>query len=418
LQSYATRLGRRRLALSANLESADALGAGSRLRATVYALGRQQRLRDPMGEITFVNTQTRDHSITAGATTFGSRPIGSGGLVLSALLDARHEGYLPKDLVHERQRLPGRREFGAAAVTATHWFQGPQLELLASLRGELAHDQVSPENDVSGQPATATRPETYLQPIFRVGASQSPHPAVRLRVNAGRYARLPTLFERYGNAGNIVGNANLVPESGLNADLGVTWRTPSEGPARRLGAVLDAAVFAADSKNLIHFEQKGYFAGYENVARARSFGAELSLDLQAMQVVHLFLKGTAIDARDRSGDAAHDGRRLPQLPALRAYLRPELRDLPLGRQFAVGLYGELESTSRRFQDRANDVPQRDRSIVGAGASLAYRPARLRAVFSAYNLGNQLAPDVLDFPTPGRSFFLTLQFAHSQQESYR
>jgi len=175
-------------------------------------------------------------------------------------------------------------------------------------------------------------------------------------------------------------------------------------------------VFAADSKNLIHFEQKGYFAGYENVARARSLGGELSLDVQAVRVVHLYIKGTAIDARDRSGDAAHDGRRLPQLPALRGYVRPELRDLPLGRRFSAGLYAELESTSHRFQDRANETPQQGRTILGAGASLAYRPAQLRAVFSAYNLGNQLAPDVLDFPTPGRSFFLTLQFAHSKQEN--
>ncbi len=91
--------------------------------------------------------------------------------------------------------------------------------------------------------------------------------------------------------------------------------------------------------------------------------------------------------------------------------------MPLGRRFAAGLYGELESTSRRFQDRANETPQQGRTILGAGASLAYRPAQLRAVFSAYNLGNQLAPDVLDFPTPGRSFFLTLQFAHSQQENH-
>jgi vitamin B12 transporter len=415
LQSYATRLGRRRLALSANLESADDLGPGSRLRATVYALGSQQRLRDPMGEITFVNTSTRDHALTAGATTFGSRPVGDGGLVLSALLDARHEGYFPEDLAHEPQRLPGRREFAAAALTATRWFQAPQLELLASVRGELAHDQVSPDNDVSGQPAAATRPETYRQPIFRMGATQTPHPAVRLRANAGRYARLPTLFERYGNAGNILGNADLVPESGLNADVGVTWRP---GPERPLGAVLDAALFAADSKNLIHFEQKGYFAGFENVARARSLGGELSLDLAAVRVVHLYLKGTAIDARDRSGDAAHDGKRLPQLPALRGYLRPELRDLPLGRGFAAGLYGELESTGRRYQDRANQLPQRGRTVFGAGGSLAYRPAELRAVFSAYNLGGELAPDVLDFPTPGRSFFLTLQFAHSQQESSR
>ena len=420
LQSYATRLARRRLALSANLESTDDLGPGSRLRATVYALGSQQRLRDPMGEVTLVNTSTRDHALTAGATSFGSRPVGSGGLVLSALLDVRHEGYFPEDLTREAQRLPGRREFGASAITATQWFQGPQLELLASVRGELAHDRVSPEDDVSGQPAAATRPETYLQPIFRVGASQTPHPSLRLRANAGRYARLPTLFERYGNAGNIKGNANLVPESGFNADLGVTWRTPSpELLERRLPAVvvMDAAVFAADSKNLIHFEQKGYFAGYENVARARSLGGELSLDVQAVGVMHLYLKGTAIDARDRSGDAAHDGRRLPQLPALRGYVRPELRDLPLGRRFSAGLYGELESTGHRFQDRANETPQQGGTILGAGASLAYRPAQLRAVFSAYNLGNQLAPDVLDFPTPGRSFFLTLQFAHSKQENH-
>jgi iron complex outermembrane receptor protein len=384
----------------------------------VYALGSQQRLRDPLGEITLVNTSTRDHSLTAGATTFGSRPVGSGGLVLSALVDARHEGYYPKDLLHEQQRLPGRRAFGAAAITATQWVQGPRLELLASLRGELARDEISPENAVSGQPGAATRPESYLQPVVRVGASQSPHPAVRLRANAGRYARLPTLFERYGNAGNIKGNAGLVPESGLNGDVGVTWSAPAETSARPFLIVVDASAFATQSRNLIYFEQAGYFARFENVARSRSLGGELSLDLEAMRVLHLYLKGTAIDARDRSGDAAHDGKRLPQLPALRAYVRPELRDLPVGRRFAVGLYGELESTSGRYQDRNNDVPQPGRTIVGAGASLAYQPAGLRAVFSAYNLGNQLAPDVLDFPTPGRSFFLTLQFAHSQQETLR
>ena len=217
-----------------------------------------------------------------------------------------------------------------------------------------------------------------------------------------------------------MGNANLVPESGLNADLGVTWRTPSrEAPADRRAAVLDAAVFAADSRNLIHFEQEGYFAGYKNVARARSLGAELSLDLQAVRVVHLYLKGTAIDARDRSGDAAHDGRRLPQLPRA-ARVRPA-RAARLCRSAAAspsGCTASWRAPAGASRIGPTSMPQPGRTILGAGASLAYRPAQLRAVFSAYNLGNQLAPDVLDFPTPGRSFFLTLQFAHSQQENYR
>ena len=253
-----------------------------------------------------------------------------------------------------------------------------------------------------------------------MGATQTPHPAVRLRANAGRYARLPTLFERYGNAGNIKGNADLVPESGLNADLGVTWRPSGETTGGlALLPVLDAAVFAADSRNLIHFDQHGYFASYENVARARSLGAELSLDLQAARVVHLYLKGTAIDARDRSGDAAHDGRRLPQLPHLRGYLRPELRDLPLGQRFALGLYGELEqhqpalpgSEQRAAPAGAHHPGRRCLARLPAGASCARCSAPTTSATS-------WRPTCWISPRPGRSFFLTLQFAHSQQESYR
>ena len=160
----------------------------------------------------------------------------------------------------------------------------------------------------------------------------------------------------------------------------------------------------------------GYFAGYANVARARSLGAELSLACGDAGACTCSCRAPAIDARDRSGDAARDGRRLPQQPALRAYVRPELRELPLGRQVAAGLYGELESTGRRFQDPANLVPPARPQRPGRGGLPGLPARRLRAVLSAYNLGNAAAPDVLDFPLPGRSFFLTLQFAYSQQET--
>jgi hypothetical protein len=134
-----------------------------------------------------------------------------------------------------------------------------------------------------------------------------------------------------------------------------------------------------------------------------------------LRVMHLYLQATYLEARDRSDSTASAGRRLPGLPALRAYVRPELRALPLGQSFEAGLYGDLDVVGPRFADPSNLVEQPGRLVFGAGATLAYRPAGVRALLSAYNLGDARGVDVLEYPLPGRSFFVTLEFAYSRQE---
>jgi outer membrane receptor protein involved in Fe transport len=49
------------------------------------------------------------------------------------------------------------------------------------------------------------------------------------------------MIERYGNTGQLLGNPNLVPESGTNADVGANWTRKGE----RLRLSLDGALFAA-----------------------------------------------------------------------------------------------------------------------------------------------------------------------------
>jgi outer membrane receptor protein involved in Fe transport len=413
--SYEAALRRRRGYASLTYDGGDDLGAGGRVHAVGYALGAEQQFSDPRGEINFGPIVTRDRSFTAGATALLSRPLGTH-VGLSTLLDARHEGYSPHVEGRPDTRPPGTRDFGAAGLAASLWLSPfrRESEITATVRAEVARDAISPI-DPLGNSRGGVRKTTEFLPVARLGLVTHLTPALRLRANGGSYARLPTLSERYGNGGTVRGNPQLVPERGEAADLGTTYqRTGVDGD---WNVAIDAGLFAARSRQLIQLLEMGYYAGYANVARTRSVGGELAAAARIFRYAHLLAQATYVRATDRSGaSGADDPHRLPQLPAARGYLRPELRALPIGRHVQLGIYGDLELVSSRFADPANLVEQPGRRIFGAGASCAYAPAGVRAIFSAYNLGDTRASDILEYPLPGRSFFLTLEFAYSQQES--
>jgi outer membrane receptor protein involved in Fe transport len=401
--AFAATLERRRLVASAQYDSPADLGFASRLRATAYLLLGEQRLSDPLGEVGFVPADTRDRSVTTGASLLAMRPLADW-LLLSALLDGRREAFFPDDRLRPDLRPPGQRIVGSAAVSGTATIGS--VRVIASARAEAARDQVSPV-DLFGAARAAGPVSTELLPMARLGLVQAPHPTLRLRANAGWYARLPTLFERYGNGGIIVGNPALRPERGFNADLGAAF-APERGP---VNLHLDAALFAARADDLIHFQRLGYFAGYLNVAASRSVGVELSASARWTRRVRLFMQTTVMDLRDRSGISGRHGRQLPHQPRLRAYLRPELENLPVAGWWRAGVYADAEVAGPHFHDPANLVRQRGRLVLGAGAHLDYARAGLRLLLSAYNLGDTRIADVIEFPLPGRSFFLTLHFSY-------
>ncbi len=322
--SFAASLQRRRLAASAGYTSGSP-GAGGQLRGTGYLLLGEQRLSDRLGEVAFVATETRDRSLTAGATVLGVRPLATW-FLLSAMVDGRHEAFRPREEIRADRRPPGARQRVAAALAGTAHVPTLALDVIATVRGEAARDELSPGSLFGGSGGPPPAPAVQLLPIARLGLVSTPHPALRLRANLGSYARLPTLFERYGNGGLIQGNPALDPERGYSADLGLTGELAGAGGRLRL----DAALFAATARDLIHFEQMGYFASYLNVAASRSAGLELAATGSLGRWARVTAQVTALDVRDRSGQSGRDGRQLPHQPRIRAYLRPELRDLPLG----------------------------------------------------------------------------------------
>ena len=399
-------LGTDRLIGTAAYESRDDFGLGSHLRVQLYAVSTWQRLDDVYGDLSGgVPTRTRDLSTSSGITLAGSKPI-AGWLNLSAVAEGRYERFDPSSTLPGATSIPpGSRVFGAGGAEARLVAQALHLAVIPSLRLEAAKDEITRPERYRLLGAD-TQPATYLLPNARLALVQWASEQVTLRANLGRYGRLPSTIERYGNTGQLLGNPNLVPESGINADAGANWTRQGE----RLRICLDGALFAAWARDLIYFRQVGAYMRPGNLGRARILGAEVSASVDWRSRLRLFGQTTFTDARDQEDVSGSYGKQLPNRPRLRAYARPELRNLRLAGRWRWGLYADLDVTSGNYLDSANLVEVNPRVLFGAGGQVGAPHWGLRLVVSAHNLANTPVVDFTGYPLPGRSIFFTMQWS--------
>lgn len=384
---------------------ANDLGPGGRLNVEARALTLLQRFSDPEHEISGVPTATRDRTTSLGGQVSASRAFG--GVVRSTLmLDTTHEWYEPYDAAKaDPAGAPGSRTSATAGLETSFWVQRTDTQIIPSLRLESARDVVSRRNAFTDVPE-ATAPTLHLLPVIRLALVQSAGDHVTLRANGGRYARLPSLTERYGNTGFIVPNPDLVPESGWNADAGAAFRA---GTAR-VRATADVTAFAALSSQLIVFEAVGQQAvEARNVGRARVLGVDAALSAEAGRHGRLTGQVTFSDARDTSDVPAYRGRPLPLRPRLRGYVRPELRAVALGAGFTGSVYADFDYTGGNTMFPNGGVEQPSRALWGAGTSFAHEDSGVRLTVSAQNLTDARVWDVVGYPLPGRSFFVSFGF---------
>jgi outer membrane receptor protein involved in Fe transport len=376
------------------------------LRAQLYTVATWQRLDDVYGDLSgAVSTQTRDLSTSSGATLAGSKPL-AGWLRLSAVADGRYERFDPSSILPGAVSIPpGLRISGAGGVEARFVAQSLRLALIPSLRMEVAKDEITRPERYRLMGAD-TQPATYWLPNARLALVQWASDRLTLRANLGRYGRLPSTFERYGNTGQVLGNPNLVPETGTNADAGANWTRAGE----RLQVSLDGALFAAWARDLIYFRQVGMQMRPGNVGRARILGVEASTTIDWRRRLRFFGQTTFTDARNLENASGSYDRQLPHRPRLRAYARPELRNLRLAGRWRWGLYADLDATSGNYLDSAELVEVNARVLFGAGGQISAPHWGLRLVASAHNLADTPVVDFTGYPLPGRSVFLTLQWS--------
>jgi vitamin B12 transporter len=211
----------------------------------------------------------------------------------------------------------------------------------------------------------------------------------RLRLSGGRASTLPSFFAT-ASPRALGGNPDLLPESALGGEIGVT-RSFS---AARLE--LDAGLFVHEYRDLVDFD----FQQFLNVNRAhvRARGAEGRATWRPARSLEMQAEATYLDAKDLAGSE------LLQLPRWVAGGRLTWR--PTDR---LGFRLDGRGVSSYF-DKQYPAPQRD-SVAGyvlAGAGAWWRfHERWTLRVRLDNATNAAYETLIGFPGPRRSFWLGL-----------
>lgn len=362
--------------------------------ATLYGVYALQRFEDPDGDFGS-RSATDNQSALIGASNTGTWQTPWWQQAISWFDELAYEQFFP---FNQFAQPPAGADQTRLRLTLAVQDELPlwdaRVTLVPSLRYEHLLDRFSPvnlANQPAGNPVTTNR--DLWTPAF--GAQWRALDWLALRGNVGYFQRAPNFAELFGNAGSVLGNAKLKPESGLNGDLGfiATW-----GAWRWLDhALLQAAFFATDFDDLIAFEQATprQFRPF-NIGSALVRGVELSAVAAAWQHLGLELNYTHQDSEDTSG-GPYDGNQLPLRPADELFARLE-GYVDWGRAYYEYTFISSDPTSV-----GNFIVVPSRSIHTVGASVSPTDW-LEIRFEAANLANADIRDLGDFPLPGLSFF--------------
>jgi iron complex outermembrane receptor protein len=221
-----------------------------------------------------------------------------------------------------------------------------------------------------------------------------------LHANAGRYARVPTLGERYGISAVVRGNPELASETGWTADLGAVGRverTPFDGWLQLFG-------FARFADELIVFRRSSFGALRPyNAASARVLGLELAAGGSAFRIVRAGIALTLLDPRDTSAvgaDLVPFESRLVARPELELGHAPRWPWLERAALRASYLY-----RASRVADPAGLIVLGAQHSLDLDATIALAGGGVTVRGRLANLLDQESFDVIGYPLPGRSAHL-------------
>jgi iron complex outermembrane receptor protein len=292
--------------------------------------------------------------------------------------------------------LRARRLASRAALSARQWI------------GDSFSVQALGAASCDGTSIAGTSTCDTFAPTGRAGVSWT-EAAWSTFANVGRYVRVPTLGELYGMSPLVRGYDALSPESGVTADAGLAWGYPAGARARSVWG--SAGAFARWVDDLVEFvrSSEGYVTP-RNVGQARVAGLEVDAGVSPLGWLFVDVAATAIDPRDTT-----PGRRTVNdvLPfqsklVLAPRVAVESRELYLGPVGRARAEARWIYQSSRYADAAGLAVIPEQSSLDAevlvGAADEHWTARLRAS----DIADSPRVDVVGFPLPGRSFFLSLE----------
>jgi outer membrane cobalamin receptor len=223
-----------------------------------------------------------------------------------------------------------------------------------------------------------------------------------IKGNWAKTYRLPTFLELFGNSGSVTGASGLVPESGVNRDIGAVLSFDRIGPGRNV--FLETVYLDNEVENLILFFPNSQFTSRPaNIGAARIKGWEVSASALFASRVRLGGNYAYLDGKDTGPIPYYNGNDLAGRPRSDGAVFVEYT------RRSGKLSYEYHRIGSNYLDPANQtrVPARDLhnlalrwDLFGSGASFT---------IEGRNLTDNRVSDVSGFPLPGRSYFVTLGY---------
>ncbi len=202
------------------------------VRTAIDGLIEAQAFHDPADEVGLAAQDRR--YLTLGLGGQAAVALARGRHRLTAAVEVRGDRYRDRE-VGDGARLgtAGTRVSTALALGDDVGFWQGRLAIEPALRLEL--QRTDPLIDASAAMARDPAPRTEVLTSPRLGARALLARDVAVKGGLGRYARVPTALELFGDRGFIVGRPELRTETGWAADLGVVVAPArAHGPLDRL----------------------------------------------------------------------------------------------------------------------------------------------------------------------------------------
>lgn len=184
-------------------------------------------------------------------------------------------------------------------------------------------------------------------------ANYSPNAgATNFRLSYGEGFKAPSLYQLYDA---FSGNAALRPERSKSYDIGID-QSLADGRA-----LISLTAFLRNTTDQINYNNATFT--YGNIDRTRAKGVEATLALKPVDALNVTASYSYIDARDRSGRPAFDGKRLPRRAEHAVSLSADY-----DWSFGLSTGATLTMVGDSFDDAANAVPLDGYALAGIRAS--------------------------------------------------
>lgn len=271
------------------------------------------------------------------------------------------------------------------------------FELSPSVRVEWIRTEL---HESSGLDGSFDASRSLAVPTARLGAGIIPLQDIALTGSISTGARLPTMFELFGDRGLVLPSPGLRPVSATTFDGGAAWCT--KRPTWSSSSELHG--FVQRRRDAIAASRTGQWqTAHENLSEVEQKGLELGLSGSLRETFRLNGSLTYLHTETRLD------KRLPLRPQWVLFVRPQATFKFSGPISSAGVAAEIFYRSFAFADHANLATVPDCQTSGLGASLGFLGDRLRLMGRMEDLADRRCTDLVGYPLPGRSLFFSLSY---------